>query len=233
MSSPMPKEPHRNSPKPHHERTHSSTSWFTFPVSHVVSGLSRRFTEPPQSPSSTTYHPDVTMGAKSANNPQLYNPPQRTASPFAPPPLTGLTLRGARASSFPSRQILTKTLAEEIRLLLPPRLQLTTDWSLAYSIEQDGTSLGTLYEKCATFHSGRNGYVLVVNDSSGGVSTLLSIPPDRTNVNRSLGPFSRTLLLRNLTTMARANASYGAQLSCLPPLFSPISLHPLPPTRPT
>ena len=159
----------RTSPKPQHDsHSESTASYLAFPVSHVVSGLYRRLTDTSSPPLTQT----TTMGTKTSNNP-LYNPPRRTASPFAPPPLTGLTLRGARASNFPSRQVLTKALAEEIRLLLPPRLQLSTDWTMAYSIEQDGVSLATLYEKCAAFKGSRSGFVLVVNDSLGGVSKLL------------------------------------------------------------
>ncbi|KAI4139088.1 MAG: hypothetical protein LQ340_008023 [Diploschistes diacapsis] len=103
----------------------------------------------------------------------FYSVPHRTASPFAPPPLTGLTLRGHRN---PRYQLLTRTIAEEIRLLLPPRLQLATDWTLAYSIEQDGVSLATLYSKCERFSGNRHGFVLVVKDSAGGKPKIAPPP---------------------------------------------------------
>ena len=159
--------PHRVSPKAttiQNTAPQSTASYFTDPVSYVVSGLYRRLTEPisptiPQAMGRTQ--------VKSSSN-GVYTPPKRTASPFAPPPLTGLSLRGLRSTS-PSARILTRTLAEEIRLLLPPRLQLATDWTLAYSVEQDGVSLATLYEKCKRYQSTRHGFVLAIKDGAGGV----------------------------------------------------------------
>lgn len=69
-------------------------------------------------------------------------------------------------------RLLGKMLAEEIRLLIPPRLQLEERWELVYSLEGDGVSLGTLYQKCEALGGarGREGFVLVVKDSEGGVS---------------------------------------------------------------
>jgi hypothetical protein len=61
-------------------------------------------------------------------------------------------------------------LAEEIRLLVPPRLQLCEEWKLVYSLEEHGVSLGTLYKNCEDFRGVRNGFVLVVRDGEGGVS---------------------------------------------------------------
>lgn len=66
-------------------------------------------------------------------------------------------------------KLLSKALAEEIRLLVPPRLQLVDEWSLAYSLEQNGVSLGTLYKKSEEYRGKRGGYVLVVRDGGGGV----------------------------------------------------------------
>lgn len=65
---------------------------------------------------------------------------------------------------------MSKAVAEEIRLLVPPRLQLVDEWGLVYSLEQDGVSLGTMYKKCEELRGRRNGYVLVVKDGDGGVS---------------------------------------------------------------
>lgn len=54
--------------------------------------------------------------------------------------------------------------------MIPPRLQLADEWTLAYSLERDGVSLATLYEKCERFRGGaRRGFVVVVKDGSGGV----------------------------------------------------------------
>ena len=101
----------------------------------------------------------------------VYTPPRRTASPFQPPPLTPLSLRGIRSSTSPSAQILSRALAEEIRLLIPPRLQLVSEWTLAYSVEQNGSSLGTLYNQCEEYRGKRAGFILVIRDGLGGVIT--------------------------------------------------------------
>ena len=99
----------------------------------------------------------------------VYTPPYRTASPFQPPPLYPVSLNGYHPSTAPSAQLLTRVLAEEIRLLVPPRLQLCEEWNLVYSLEQNGVSLGTLYKKCDDLRGLRNGFVLVVRDGDGGV----------------------------------------------------------------
>ncbi len=107
-------------------------------------------------------------------------PPRRRPSPFQPPPLHPLTLRGLkRSSGNPSAQLLTRTLAEEIRLLVPPRLQLMDEWTLAYSLDRDGVSLATLYNKCEAWRtsSRRGGFVVVVKDGGGGVYILVSLLP--------------------------------------------------------
>ena len=149
----------------------TSTSYLSYPVSHVVSGLYRRLTEPspnrPVMPRLQSHTSDHDSANDTHNG--VYTPPHRTASPFQPPPLTPLTLSGSTSSST----ILSKAVAEEIRLLLPPRLQLAEQWSLAYSLEQDGVSLGTLYKKCASPEIPRDtSFVLVVQDGAGGVGAL-------------------------------------------------------------
>ena len=140
------------------QQKQSTASYFTYPVSHVVSGLYRRLTEPVPEPSI----PRPPHGPLS--NSEVFTPP-RSASPFQPPPLTPLTLKSSPSTSH---QVLTKPLAEEIRLLVPPRLQLLDTWQLAYSLDRDGSSLSTLYEKCKAYshRSQRSGYVLVVKDAS-------------------------------------------------------------------
>lgn len=144
------------------------TSYLSYPVSHVVSGLYRRLTEPspnrsaiPRLQTHNTSEQDLANDMPNG----VYTPPHRTASPFQPPPLTPLTLSGSTSST-----ILSRTVAEEIRLLVPPRLQLAEQWSLAYSLEQDGVSLATLYNKCAGPGISRDAsFVLVVQDGAGGV----------------------------------------------------------------
>ncbi|KAM5491203.1 oxidation resistance protein 1 [Microsporum canis] len=100
------------------------------------------------------------------SNSAVFTPPRRTASPFHPPPLTPLTLESS--SSDVSDRLLTRSLAEEIRLLVPPRLQLVDTWKLVYNLDRDGASLSTLYDKCREHSdkSQRAGYLLVVRDAS-------------------------------------------------------------------
>ncbi|OAX78579.1 hypothetical protein ACJ72_07113 [Emergomyces africanus] len=170
LNPPSSPSPAHNSPTRSQSQTQSpsAASYLAYPVSHVVSGLYRRLTEPTLS-SPTSKKPSLDPMSVS----EVYNPPHRTASPFQPPPLTPLTLK---AAGSPSNILLTRSLAEEIRLLVPPRLQLLDTWKLAYSLDRDGSSLLTLYDKCKEFSdkSQRAGYVLVVRDSSavglGGVA---------------------------------------------------------------
>jgi len=149
-----------------------SASW-TMPstVSHAVSGLLRRFSTepPPQTPS--TNHSNTPSTKPTTGMDGVYTHPHRTASPFQPPPLYPVILKGYHPSTPPSAQLLSRSLAEEIRLLVPPRLQLCEEWNLVYSLEQDGVSLGTLYKKCDDLRGLRNGFVLVVKDRDSGVSS--------------------------------------------------------------
>ena len=138
----------------------NSAAYLAYPVKHVVSSLYRRMTEPPDRPVSKLLDaPSVphTSG--------VYTPPRRTESPFQPPPLTPLELtHSCNADSL----LLTRSLAEEIRLLFPPRLQLVQSWRLAYSIEVHGSSLTSLYQACedVSLQTQRAGYVLVIRDNS-------------------------------------------------------------------
>jgi len=139
-----------------------------------MSGLFRRFTsDPVHQPHEASS--DRSSSFPASNGPQksgidsVYTPPYRTASPFQPPPLYPITLSGYSENTAQSAQLLSRALAEEIRLLVPPRLQLYEDWNLIYSLEQDGVSLGTLYKKCDDLRGLRNGFVLVVRDGEGNL----------------------------------------------------------------
>ncbi|KAK9467792.1 TLD-domain-containing protein [Lipomyces arxii] len=91
-----------------------------------------------------------------------------TSQLFAPPPLTPLSLIGYGERT--KNKLLTKALAEEIRHLLPLRLQLYDTWRLCYSLEQHGVSLQTLYMMSAPPRTAsRPGYVLIVEDKLGGI----------------------------------------------------------------
>ena len=153
----------------------NSAAYLAYPVKHVVSSLYRRMTEPPEQPVARLLDaPNVSHSSG------VYTPPRRTASPFQPPPLTPLTLKSLHKRSS---HVLTRSLAEEIRLLVPPRLQLVDSWRLAYSLETDGASLATLYKCCENIssRSQRAGYVLVVRDSSNSKGSVfgayLTDPP--------------------------------------------------------
>jgi hypothetical protein len=178
-----------------------SSSYFTYPVSYAVSGIMRRLnTESSperqrdmhssthssnlqsqlQSTASSLSHSFASFVSSSTNADMhaVFQPPHRTASPFQPPPLTPLTLSGYNHSMREKGKILNRALAEEIRLLVPPRLQLVDKWKLAYSLEQNGVSLGTLYQKSDDYRGKRGGYVLVIRDGSGGIfGAYLSDPP--------------------------------------------------------
>ncbi|KAG7009158.1 hypothetical protein G7Y79_00003g010260 [Physcia stellaris] len=166
-----------STPKSQASSTHSTSSYLSYPVSHVVSGLYRRLTDPSPSNSTTTRTSQPPSAITTQNG--VYTPPQRTASPFQPPPLTPLSLAGIPTGSSETAQILSRALAEEIRLLVPPRLQLAETWSLVYSLENDGVSLATLYNKCTAPELPRRGsFVLVVRDAAGGTfGAYLTDPP--------------------------------------------------------
>ncbi|MCJ1450689.1 oxidation resistance protein 1 [Mycoblastus sanguinarius] len=161
---------------PPSQSSSSSSSYLSYPVSHVVSGLYRRLTEPSPNnrPNPLRIQSHTSQKEPASDMPHgVYTPPHRTASPFQPPPLTPLTLSGSTSST-----ILSKAVAEEIRLLVPPRLQLADTWSLAYSLEGDGVSLATLYNKCSSPRLPKgSSFVLVVQDGAGGVRSPLAFLP--------------------------------------------------------
>ena len=106
----------------------------------------------------------------------VFNPGLRTASPFRPPPLDPIVLHGYKASTPDTARLLNCAVAEEIRAMVPERLRIIEDWKLVYSLEQDGASLATLYQKAREFQGLRVGFVLVVRDQEGAVSLFV---PDR------------------------------------------------------
>ncbi|RCK57711.1 Oxidation resistance protein 1 [Candida viswanathii] len=66
------------------------------------------------------------------------------------PPLSPLTLVGYKEST--RHRLLDLELANNIRNLIPARLQLFDNWNLVYSLEQHGISLNTLYRNCDPEH---------------------------------------------------------------------------------
>ncbi len=123
--------------------------------------------------------PSFLASTSSANNGiyGVYSPNiSRTASPLRPPPLEPLRLSGYASDTPHSARLLTSAIAEEIRIMVPERLRIEEDWKLIYSLDQDGASLATLYEKTSSYDEHRIGFVLVVKDQEGGVRPP---PPDR------------------------------------------------------
>jgi Oxidation resistance protein len=97
----------------------------------------------------------------------------RTPSPeggkLTLPPLPPLELVGFAEDTAPSARLLTVQVAEEIRIMVPARLSIIEQWKLVYSLDQDGASLATLYDKCSRYQGKRVGFVLCVRDAGGGV----------------------------------------------------------------
>ncbi|KPI40409.1 Oxidation resistance protein 1 [Cyphellophora attinorum] len=141
----------------------SSAAYLAYPVKHVMSSLYRRMTEPPEIPVNK-----LLDAPTSSSSPGAWTPPRRTASPYQPPPLTPLSLQHTLSPSAEASLLLSRSLAEEIRLLLPPRLQLLDHWKLAYSLEVHGSSLRSLYNACeeVSLTTQRSGYVLVIKDGN-------------------------------------------------------------------
>jgi hypothetical protein len=93
-----------------------------------------------------------------------------------PPPLEPLQLVGFSDETPADARLLTAPIAEEIRIMVPARLSIVDEWRLVYSLDQDGASLATLYEKCAQYQGRRVGFVLCVKDCEGAVSSPTSSP---------------------------------------------------------
>lgn len=143
----------------------SSAAYLAYPVKHVVSSLYRRMTEPPE------IQVNRLLDAPAPPKHSASSTPSRRASPFQPPPLTALRLLHAVTERQADSLLLTRSLAEEIRLLIPPRLQLVDSWRLAYNLQLHGSALSTLYQHCenalgALGSTQRGGFVLVVQDGS-------------------------------------------------------------------
>ena len=80
-------------------------------------------------------------------------------------PLSDLTLT---TSVRRENRVLTKEVANEIRALLPARLQLHDEWRCVYSLDEHGVSLSTLYGRCDANRGllgDRPGFVVVVQDA--------------------------------------------------------------------
>ncbi|KAB5542617.1 oxidation resistance protein 1 [Coniochaeta sp. 2T2.1] len=175
--SPASASPRSSGPTTPTEPSAASSTFLSSSVSGLWGGLVRRFSaeatpdyNPSQQPHpkmpSTLHHANTFNGVDG-----VYVPPQihRQASPMTLPPLEPLTLNGFREDTPSHSRLLTPAIAEEIRNMVPARLGIGDEWNLVYSLDQDGASLATLYEKCSRYQGRRVGFVLVVKDHEGGI----------------------------------------------------------------
>ncbi|KAK0648733.1 TLD-domain-containing protein [Cercophora newfieldiana] len=156
----------------------ASSTFLSSSVSSLWGGLVRRFsaetTGPGPNHTPRSYSPDDSFSSHHDKMPGngfdgVYTPPRRIASPLRPPPLEPLQLNGYSSDTAADARLLTPAIAEEIRIMVPARLSLADEWNLVYSLEQDGASLATLYDKCDVYRGKRVGFVLVVKDCEGGI----------------------------------------------------------------
>lgn len=97
--------------------------------------------------------------------------PDETGHPnyYEEEPLPKVCFHGFMAST--RHRLLTPEICDEVRSQMPTRIQLYPDWHLLYSLEQDGASLHSLYDKVApdAKSPGRVGYVLLIEDRKGSI----------------------------------------------------------------
>ena len=179
---PNPPRPPLHSPLRKHSNPFAATlAYFSEPFAYTARSMARRLSEDePETPLGFALSANYN-GSMTDPTTGVYHPPElppRRPSPFQPPPLTPLSLRGYKGGTKSAAKLLSTALAEEIRLLVPPRLQLCDYWQLAYSLDQNGTTLSTLYSLCDKYRGRRGGFVVVVRDAGGGVfGAYLSEPP--------------------------------------------------------
>ncbi|KAK4185287.1 putative oxidation resistance protein 1 [Podospora australis] len=160
------------------------SSYLPSSVSNLLwGGLLRRFSSEPSPSPSAHSSPPVLRHAKTYqqsgnhdNNMGLdgvYTPPNYQRKPPSPVldslQLEPLTLNGFGHATRTESRLLTPAIAEEIRNLVPARLSIVDQWNLVYSLDRDGASLATLYDRCDKYRGKRVGFVLCVRDSEGGI----------------------------------------------------------------
>ncbi|CAI8493255.1 unnamed protein product [Hanseniaspora opuntiae] len=83
-------------------------------------------------------------------------------------------------------KLLNEEMVHELRSLMPMRIKLYKTWTLLYSKEENGTSLGTLYRCCQKDYDeyrykkqnfSRNGYLLIVQDMKDGIFGVYTDEP--------------------------------------------------------
>lgn len=160
-----------SSPPPHPPLAHAATTSASgYGLGSAVWGLFRRISTvdsaAASTPSSHLQHPPHATGDGVSG---AFTPPRRAATPRGLPSLDPVSLHGYRGDTTADERLLARGVAEEIRTFLPERLKIMEDWRLVYSLYQNGSSLGTLYQLCEKYRGVRAGFVLVVRDGRDGV----------------------------------------------------------------
>ncbi len=102
------------------------------------------------------------------------------------PPLDPIVLKGY--SSLTKYKLMSTELADDLRNLLPTRMQLYGGWRLVYSLEQHGASLRTLYDNCTPPQGENPGYIIAIEDQQGNIFGAYSnVPPHPTYTARFTG----------------------------------------------
>ncbi|KAI1180997.1 hypothetical protein F4777DRAFT_182484 [Nemania sp. FL0916] len=173
LSSPSPPQlpPHLS-----HASTTTNSSSSGYGIGSAVWGLLRRIStadSPGPTPPATSqlYHQNAMYGTGEGGDGVngAFTPPRRTATPRGLPSLDPIGLHGYRDDTEGDERLLARGVAEEIRTFLPERLKIMDSWRLVYSLYQNGSSLGTLYQLCEKYRGVRAGFVLVVRDGKDGI----------------------------------------------------------------
>ncbi|KAL6942376.1 hypothetical protein ACO0QE_003551 [Hanseniaspora vineae] len=83
--------------------------------------------------------------------------------------LPEITLNGYKPET--RHRVVKQDMCNDLRSLMPTRIQLYSSWTLLYSLEQHGASLSTLYSdvKPTDATNKRVGYLMAIQDMDGGI----------------------------------------------------------------
>lgn len=155
----------------------------------------RRSTTTPHASSTRNHPPKLPTSASSLSSYHLKNlPPPPTSSTSFDPFNQPVKLSGLKPGIS---QILSETIAEGLRPSLPPRVRISPEWNLLYSLDQHGTSILTLFSQVSNGLEKRSGggFVLVVRTEKGEV--FGGYVSEAFKMDNETGPGSRTGSSRN------------------------------------